>query len=181
MLCTGNEESDIIIIAQNPGEIKGESWRNLLANEMNKAPQTQECGALMKSLYRLDFESSHGYDVMSKVFGEHWLDDWLYTNAVRCRTKGNAVPSQAMIDTCDTWTRILTTRRKARCVVFIGSIATGQFLGDAAKYVGVGVPKRHPKTRAIMLALPHYVKWHGDDFSTYEQLIKRIKDMKSES
>lgn len=178
VLCTGNEDSDLMVIAQNPGEIKGTTWRNLLAAEMIKAPQSECCGALMKSLYRLDFESSHGCEVLTEVFGNMWLDEWLYTNAVRCRTKNNKSPSVEMVGACNTWTRILLQQRKVRCIVFIGVMAASQYLGENIKYVQNCVPRRHPKTRAVLLALPHYVKWSASDISDYARIIIRMKETK---
>jgi uracil-DNA glycosylase len=166
-----------LVIAQNPGEIHDEPWRLLLAKEMAEAAECKRAITLCQ-LYHLDFRSSNAYNSIAKVFGQDWLETWLYTNAVRCRTVHNEAPDDDMISACATWTRMLATDRKLKGIVFLGAVAVKQMLGDDAKILGIGSLKRHPKSRVVMLALPHFVKWQANELDNYRDLIKKMMEAK---
>jgi uracil-DNA glycosylase len=159
-LYAGSSDPSVLVIAQNPGEIgddKPNAWRfDLLP--LTNAAETASNAEAIKSYYDVDFITSFGHNQMAKIFGDTWLTNgkFMYTNAVRCRTKKNAPPSEDMISNCMGWTAILPL---PKIVVLMGKIAVKQFC------VMVGKPELPPwklvklnKDKRIIhvLTIPHY-------------------------
>jgi uracil-DNA glycosylase len=134
-------------------------------------------GAAIRAWYEADFKTSHGYEVMeSQLFGPGWLDSgtYLYTNAVRCRTEDNAVPSTEMKASCGTWTRMLLDRPSVKGVVFIGRLAVEQVLGSDDDKLPAMTLKKQAKTGLLLLAVPHYSCLTSFDEKEAEAMVKRL-------
>lgn len=145
----------ILIIAQNPGEIRADDRIRHVMTRMQ--PATDEGLDLW---YSIDFGTSPAAAKMGQVFGEDFVlnPDFVYTNAVRCRTRANATPSDEMITNCIVWTKGLIAMHKPRGIVLLGRVAVAQLLGEKEGELPVMTMRKHP-TYGPMLALPHHVKW----------------------
>jgi uracil-DNA glycosylase len=175
VLYAGHGTSPIIAIGQNPGEIKDsdmarQRWLDIFNNLSD-----DNVSKFMPVWYMWDFYDSPGYKRLSQVFGKGWLMDGqiMWTNAVRCRTEGNATPSKEMLKTCKTWTEQLLEDRKA--IIMVGGAARHQIMREEVKKLDWGVPKRHPSL-GLILAIKHYSAWKGDDVKTYRKAVKKLKE-----
>lgn len=154
-LYAGSSDPKILIIAQNPGEIgSGDTWRPILSKYADSIKSANE----LKVIYDIDFVTSHGHTAMESIFGEDWLmsGDFMYTNAVRCRTPGNASPSDQMIDNCMGWTSQLPI---PDLVVLMGGIARKQFCKMVKKpelQAFKVVKFMHNGTNVHVATIPHY-------------------------
>jgi len=174
-LFAGFPEAPILGIGQNPGEIKKtDKQRQIWIKILNFLP-VEVAGTVMPAWYMWDIYDSPGHARMSKVFGKDWLlkYEMMWTNAVRCRTPGNESPSREMVATCATWTQHLLENRKA--IIMVGAVARHQVLGEDAKKLPWGTPKRHPKL-GFLLAIKHYSTWESDDIDLYKEAVKRIRE-----
>lgn len=175
VLFAGNPNAKILAIGQNPGEIKESDTARQRWMDIFNCPYTESVGNYIQAWYTWDFTASPGYSRMAFVFGGAWILDGLvaWTNAVRCRTQGNAAPSLQMVENCRLWTNELLSNREA--VVMVGKVARDAILdGDAAK-LEWGVPRRHPKL-GIVLAIKHYSAWSSRDEAVYAQAFQRVKE-----
>lgn len=154
-LYAGRLDSDYLVIAQNPGEIKaGDTKRGLTAIEaFDKTPEE------LKRWYDWDFGTSHAQRQLAKVFGERWLSDVTYTNAIRCRTLGNAAPSKEMVVACSLWTSLLQHEKKV--LVFVGRLAAVATLGTVGSRLAPFEPVKWKQQ--YIAYLPHYASWRGAD------------------
>lgn len=173
-LFAGSDEPDILVIAQNPGEMK-DDWRFAIA-DYSFAAKTPEA---LKTIYDIDFITSHGYKTMGSIFGEGWLATgrFMYTNAVRCRTPGNKEPSAQMVTNCAGWTSQLPT---PPLVVLMGKTAAYQFCTMVKKPElkpwKIVKLKGHGLTH--IMTIPHYVamKSHKEIEEAHE-LFEKASEM----
>lgn len=175
VLFAGHPDSPIVSIGQNPGEIKKTDTARQQWMHLFDTMPAEIMMPIMPAWYTWDFLFSPGYTRMSKVFGKNWLSNggMIWTNAVRCRTPGNASPSREMANTCITWTQHLLENRNA--IIMVGGLARHQILGEDAKKLPWGIPKRHPKL-GFLLAIKHYSAWKDDDVSLYKEAFKRVRE-----
>ena len=116
VLMAGCKTAPILIVAQNPGEIKPDDRpRVFWSKRMNRyitGPQESLCDDPIQLWYEWDFGTSYAENRLATLFGKGWLssDEYLYTNAVRCRTPGNKAPSAEMVENCYEWTKGLFTK-----------------------------------------------------------------------
>lgn len=127
LLYAGSIKASIVVIGQNPGEIKDfATFRLSQAQETFEAKTYHE----LRTFYQWDFSTSYGAKTLAGVFGSDWLTsgEYMFTNAVRCRTRGNYVPTKFMIDHCRYWTtELLEINRPFRKgIVYISRIALEQ-------------------------------------------------------
>jgi len=177
VLFAGNPNAPIVAIGQNPGEIKAaDKTRQEWIHIFRTLPE-DVVSRVLPVWYVWDFSSSPGYARLAKVFGHDWLLDgsFIWTNAVRCRTERNALPSKEMIDVCGTWTSKLIEGRKA--IIMVGAVSRAQVLGDDAKKLEWGAPKRHP-TLGYILAIKHYSVWRNEaEVESMKKAVDRIKEL----
>ena len=175
----GDFDSPILVVAQNPGEIKsGDLVRKATARNMllkaNRTTADSDISDVILGWYFEDFTTSPGYKEMSKLFGKDWLLSgiYLYTNAVRCRTQFNKSPSSQMQTECWKYTRQLLFDREA--VVMIGSVAKQQVCGTMklTKSVATLVDGKY------YLYIPHYVRWTAPKIEAYQYALRSILDEK---
>jgi len=176
VLYAGYTSAPILAIGQNPGEIKPsdkarQDWMDIFVH----MPDEDLCD-IMPAFYLWDFYSSPGYKRLCNVFGDDWLlkGEMIWTNAIRCRTPGNAQPSDEMLETCKTWTNQLMEGRKA--IIMVGGVARQQVLGEDSVKLEWGAPKKHP-TLGYILAIKHYAArgWR-DDIKMYKQAVDKLKE-----
>lgn len=159
-LYAGSSKPSVLVIAQNPGEIgsdKENQWRFDLA-ALTTAEEFETNAAAIKTIYDVDFITSYGYKQMSKIFGDTWLlnGKFMYTNAVRCRTPGNASPSDEMVSNCMGWTAQLPM---PMIVVLMGKVAMKQFCkmeGKPELEAWKLVRLRKDKGTTYVITIPHY-------------------------
>lgn len=175
-LYAGSDKPSVLVIAQNPGEIKGDEWRLKIADYSFKVKTAES----LKTTYEIDFFTSSGCTTMGKIFGENWLlsGKFMYTNAVRCRTPDNKMPSDTMALNCAGWTAQLPT---PPVVVLMGRMAVSQFCTMVKK------PELKPwkmaklkkgRETVYVLAIPHYVAMKGhDDLNTAKELFEEALEM----
>lgn len=176
----GKFDAPILVIGQNPGEMRGDDtkglwWADKLSFVRTHYPKADTVlGLMVKNWYDWDFGLSHGNDMLEKLFGFGWLESgkYCFTNAVRCRTPGNAAPSPEMIANCAAWTRMLLINRRA--TILMGRVALDQTLGEEAGKLGWGMPRKHPR-HGVMMAIQHYSTWKGDMTSEYRAAVVRIQ------
>lgn len=167
-LYAGNPKAHILVIAQNPGEIGGDEkdkWRKELLPLVTQA-EGDTNALVLKTIYDVDFATSHGYHEMEKIFGTNWLSTgkFLYTNAVRCRTEKNEAPSDEMESNCMAWTSQLPI---PKVVVLMGKVAMRQFCEMVHK-PELDTWKMVKLTRGTKLShvvtIPHYaaIRSHAD-------------------
>ena len=155
-LYAGSSNPQIMIIAQNPGEISDTpegKWRMDLIKLLDDAP-----AETIKTIYDVDFITSHGYSQMEKIFGENWLTHgkFMYTNAVRCRTIDNVPPSSEMEINCMAWTSQLPI---TKIVVLMGKVAMRQFCNMVSKpelEAWKKVKLTRGRTTTYVITIPHY-------------------------
>jgi uracil-DNA glycosylase len=154
-LFAGSSNPTVLVIAQNPGEIGSDDKWRLQLSALVEEGATAEA---IKTVYDVDFVTSHGHAQMSKIFGEGWLTNgkFMYTNAVRCRTKDNLSPQPDMVANCMGWTAQLPL---PNIVVLMGKVAMRQFCElvkkpelDAWKMVKLNKDKR----LIHVVTIPHY-------------------------
>jgi uracil-DNA glycosylase len=174
----------IVVLAQNPGEIKTEdTFRLAMAHQLQLAVRDADVtGDAVEAWYYADFKTSHGHEVISKVLGPGWLESglYLYSNAVRCRTKENAMPPDEWMHACKLWTNVLLRRPETRAVITIGQLAAKQ-LFEKETLPPIGKAVINKKTGWIVLALPHYVKWTIKTVESYAQEVMTITKKVGES
>lgn len=175
VLYAGWPDAPIIAIGQNPGEIKPTDKPRNEWLEIFEHTNEELLSKHMAFWYSWDFYGSPGHARLVKVFGKDWLikGDIAWTNAVRCRTKGNKPPLPAMQTNCTTWTDQLLEGRKA--IIMVGSMARLQVLGKTAQKLEWGSPRKHP-VLGFILAIKHYSAWKGDDAEIYADAVKRVKE-----
>lgn len=173
-LYAGYFSAPVLVIAQNPGEIKpNDKLRLLTADQLKRETEAFVSDVAFWSWYMWDFGTSYGCKTLERIFGKDWLTSgtYVYTNAVRCRTKGNATPSLEMKATCRFWTTEMIKDRKA--IVLIGKLAAEQLLAGDASSISFGEIKKH-KWYGHVLYIPHYSAWkHGDDVR-FRNLVKKL-------
>ena len=181
-LMAGMLTSPILVIAQNPGEIKSDdTFRLGMGNAMQKLVQAPAidpptCAHALYNWYFTDFITSKGYARMSEVFGDDWLfNDFAFTNAVLCRTPGNEAPSSEMIATCATWTRIVAMRPTVKALVFIGKIAAKQHLGEKIDKLPPNTIKFHKESGKFLVYFPHYTIWQDKLIPDYRDTITSLR------
>lgn len=171
-LIAGNAtDPSILVIAQNPGEIHEGDKMRFRAIEMAKAGMFDTPDAV-KALYDIDFGTSPACSRMATVFGEGWFESgrFAYTNAVRCRTPGNASPSAEMVANCSVWTKLVISMLKPRGIILLGNVAYSQLFGDSDVIKPLEM-KRH-KTHGPILRLPHFSAWRYEDSYQMQELFK---------
>lgn len=175
-LFAGNVNAPIMVMGQNPGEIHGDKFRLDMAAEMLKLENIENAGTFIEAWYHADYGSSGNASMVAEVLGEGWLENgtYLYTNAVRCRTEGNHVPTKEMVDTCNTWTRKLFFSHKREGVILLGAIATEQLLGKSIEKLPVGVVRRHPRF-GVLLRLSHPSTWKAKDIKANQVSFEEFK------
>lgn len=172
MYFAGNPKAKILVIAQNPGEIKETDTSHMRAVEyLNSIPHASLNEDILKMWYEIDFISSPAYVTMSKVFGHEWLTDsggiYAYTNSVRCRTPKNSMPKHDMVINCRTWTRNLIGEISPLGIIALGNVAAEQL--NALSMPNESM-KKHPNF-GPMLRLPHFVMWKNEDIERYCELV----------
>lgn len=171
-LYAGPFDAPVLVVAQNPGEIK-EKHRLELADAAHIEAASRADPNVIRFWYDYDFKTSNGFRSLASIFGPDWLStgQYVFTNSVRCRTKGNEAPSTEMVDSCASWTRQLVDGRKA--VIVVGAVARGQLLGAEAEKLPWGTPRK--KGSVIYLAVKHYSAWGGaSEAREYEAAVKRV-------
>lgn len=177
VLYAGNPNAKVIAIGQNPGEIKAtdqdrQFWMTALSRM-----DAKDVASILPAWYQWDFGTSPGHNHMASVFGSSaWLlnGEVMWTNAVRCRTKNNASPPEAMITACNVWTEALLEGRKA--VIMVGNVARQQVLGSEAAKLEWGVPRKHPRFGMVM-AIKHYAAWTSSaETKQYAEGFQRIME-----
>lgn len=178
ILYTGNLNSDILIIAQNPGSfsIKGTYFdegrfaKQLeVANQMKKIeydiyhdPYKGLDEDWLLRQYAWDFGDSYGAKQLSLIFGEGWLNHCCYTNAVLCRTPKNKEPSEQMQKNCREWTLDLIEMHPRKLIVPIGRVAANQVIPRKQIHWGYGIDwgtPRELKSGRYLLPFVHYSAW----------------------
>lgn len=170
----GNPNAPFLAIGQNPGEISLKErdrlyWASMLQRYVEA--DVDLCASTFALWYRWDFGLSYGAKQLALVFGKDWLEtgDWLYTNAVRCRTVGNAYPSKEMIENCTSFTKLLTQEREI--VIAFSSAAAKQL---SALY-SVSLPDAiDVGTKPKLMRISHYTQWSKIDISLYEKTISQM-------
>ena len=167
---TGNPEADIVVIAQNPGEIEpGDEARQwwIKSFEHNKFDNSSK---VMKTFYRFDFEESNAYKAFSSIFGPNWLDYIFYTNSVRCRTQDNEPPTDKEVKICKRWTgkAIKISGKMPKLIVLVGGTARKQILEEDASQLQFGQIKKR-KDQFAVLAIKHYSAWKNDEATGYKK------------
>lgn len=160
-LFAGSLTAKIVVVGQNPGEIHDtDKFRLAMGEEMLRLCNENNAGKFFEAWYRADYGSSGNAKMLSEIFGNDWLNSekFLYTNAVRCRTKANATPGEDMVVACNTWTRKLLFASKRSGVVLLGNIAASQLLGKHVDKLPVNSVRRHPRY-GVLLRLPHPATW----------------------
>lgn len=174
-LFAGSDHPNVLVVAQNPGEIGGgkEDWRFDLGKLASDDP------TVLKTLYDIDFITSHGHNQMSMIFGDGWLTsgEFMYTNAVRCRTPKNARPSDEMITNCSGWTMTLPV---TPVIVLMGRVAVEQF-ARMMKKKEPPLWKRVSLTRGgkvqHIVTIPHYAAMKSKaDFEHARDLVDEAKE-----
>lgn len=173
-LYAGSGDPSILVIAQNPGEIgSDDKWRP----KLQKYAFSLDSAVALKVLYDVDFITSHGYEMMEKIFGEGWFltGKFMYTNAVRCRTPKNGTPSSEMISNCMSWTAQLPL---PPLVVLMGSIARKQFCEMVKKpeldvYKIVKLKREQP---VRVMTIPHYAAMKPKDFDQARDLFEKAME-----
>lgn len=175
VLYAGYPDAPIIAIGQNPGEIKTTDEARNAWLEIFQHSNEEELSKHMAFWYAWDFYDSPGYSRLEKIFGQGWLleGNMAWTNAVRCRTKGNAPPSGNMITACKTWTEQVIEGRKA--IIMVGGVARSQVMGEDARKLEWGSPRKHPDL-GFILAVKHYSAWKGTEAKIYADAVKRVKE-----
>lgn len=176
MYYAGNPQAQILVIAQNPGEVKeSDKMRMRMVEILGNISPAEISGDALKMWYTLDFASSKAYVLMSQVFGENWITEdgiFAYTNSVRCRTPKNLPPNAAMVSACGVWTRKLVAEIQPKGIILLGSLAAQQM---EAESLPVDVMKKHPKY-GPMLRLRHFATWWNpaDTVKRYEELVENF-------
>jgi uracil-DNA glycosylase len=169
----GSPKAPILALGQNPGEIKSsdEQRRVWIETFAQADPGISGPGTAFWDFW--DFIGSHGYQQLTKIFGKDWLMNkkMVWSNAVRCRTPGNATPIDEMIDACSVWTKLMIENRKA--IIMVGNVAKHQVLKEKAGDLDWGIPRRHP-TLGIVLAIKHYSAWKSGDAESYRKAFKEV-------
>jgi uracil-DNA glycosylase len=170
----GGPNAPILAVGQNPGEFKITDKDRMVWSELFKKADPQDVASLMPLWYQWDFSTSPGYHRLEQVFGLDWLTEGIvmWSNAVRCRTKNNAVPEPQMIESCKVWTNSLLDDRKA--IIMVGNLAKHQVLGSEASMLDWGAPRKHPRL-GIIMAIKHYSAWEASDAATYSEAFQRIR------
>lgn len=148
-------DEPILVIAQNPGEIKvTDSQRMWWVERFIREKMDPH---VMTGWYRWDFETSHGYGQFARVFGTDWLDSgkFAYTNSVRCRTPKNERPDDKMLEACKTYTHQLSEGRKA--IIYVGTLAAQLIPERLNAKLKIGVPVK--SRDGLILKIPHYAAW----------------------
>lgn len=180
LLGCGEMNAPILVIAQNPGEIKTDDAHRFFTGQAlaelveRRAPDVENS---ISSWYQWDFGSSLGARRLGEIFGRRWLDSGLfyYTNAVRCRTISNRAPSDEMVENCRRFTMKLIEGRKA--IIFVGRMAVAQLLGEEMNRLRRGELKQHPKY-GLLLAVGHYAAWNThEEIADYVAKANKIKRM----
>lgn len=175
-LFAGSETPEILVIAQNPGEIGDkDKWRLSMGKLLPLADP-----AAAKILYDLDFITSHGHNQMAKIFGEEWLTNgkFMYTNAVRCRTKDNLSPQPEMVNNCMNWTSQLPI---PRVVVLMGNVAMRQFSNMVKKpeLTAWRIVKMKREGEIVhVLTIPHYAAMRShEDIEKARDMFQKVAEM----
>lgn len=175
VLYAGNPDAKIIAIGQNPGEIKAADRDRQFWMDAFKRMDVKDVASILPAWYQWDFGTSPGHRHMASVFGSpSWLLDGgiMWTNAVRCRTKNNASPSDAMVTACNVWTESLLEGKKA--IILVGNVARSQVLGVDAPKLEWGIPRKHPRF-GLVLAIKHYAAWAtAEETTQYSEAFRRI-------
>lgn len=132
MTYAGKLSAPVLVVAQNPGEIKsGDNERRWWLDHLNDK-KTYTSAELMKMWYDWDFGTSSACAKLGHVFGRDWLKSGIYvfTNAVLCRTQHNHPPYPTMIQRCShnlieiikVWMLERDTSKISPIIVAIGNI-----------------------------------------------------------
>lgn len=178
----GSIEAKVLVIAQNPGEIKEtDRFRLMMASSMREYAKRNESFGESEALlrwYQADFASSSMCTRMELVFGKGWISNgkFMYTNSVRCRTIKNEMPTDEMKQNCKTWTDLLIQIFKPKAIILAGNLASSQLLtDDEVLKIDVGTAKIHPKY-GIVARIQHPSIWTEDSIDVNKRLVKRILD-----
>lgn len=178
-LFCGNIKAPIMVIAQNPGEIRSnDKFRLEIGARLLSVTQNDLPDEFLEAWYMSDYVTSQNYATVSKILSGDWLDSgrYLYTNAVRCRTPKNAMPSKEMIQACAVWTRKLYFAEPRLGAILLGDVATQQLLGADESKLKIGRARKHPKF-GILLRLPHPSRWSDADVTAYKEAVKEFDDI----
>lgn len=173
-LIAGKIDAPILVIGQNPGEIKPSDlhrqwWARALTDYVGMK-STEASPDLIHTWYTWDFGTSSGSTKLAGVLGLNWMANGLFTftNAVRCRTPGNESPSNEMIETCEAWTKMLIGQRLG--IIMMGNIARSQILKEDSSKSPWGQVKKHP-TLGLVLSIKHYSAWTGSESDNYHEAV----------
>lgn len=181
LLYAGNESAKIVAVAQNPGEMsdtKQIAFMNAITSMVGD-PEMDEatlCRALY-NVYHIDFTMSSMYATMTKAFGDGWLLDVTYTNAVRCRTPKNEKPSDEMMWACQVWSRKLIERPNVKGVILLGAFARAQLFPGMEDKLGFFTLRRNGPTGRLVLTLPHPAIWKSSDLNNIKNLYTHMKEV----
>jgi len=166
----GNEP--ILIVAQNPGEIRVQDIDRQWWLEHFK--HTQLNAKAFSLWYEWDFITSNGYTRFCDILGPNWLysGHFAYTNAVRCRTHANQSPSDEMVQNCKAFTLNLMTDRRA--LILVGRVAATQVLGDKPFEWGQIIPLVRKK---FVLPIKHYSAWNYHNQQDVEFYKSAVDDL----
>lgn len=154
----------VLVVAQNPGMARYKETFDII-ERMNRSTDAKEIQDLYERDLRMSYAAKTG---IASLLGSDWLDTFDYTNAVRCRTPDNAMPSPEMIENCRRFTAPLINRYLG--IIFIGVVARDQFRLVTKPYeIGAGQSGRY------YLALPHYAARNIDHRLAKVKLTKFLK------
>lgn len=149
-------EAKVLLVGQNPGWAKDDdAERQWWSRSFAATPPADPTE--FARWYSRDFGSSYAAKALALVLGEGWLESgrYAFTNAVRCRTEGNATPEEAMITSCSIYTRQLLQR-------FTGLLVMGRTALDQLNALLGSLIEPLTLTEAknwVVYAIPHYSAW----------------------
>lgn len=169
----------IVIVAQNPGVITPAVARQPEVRWLKTVADldVEEKGQLLYFAYLFSFLPSRANAVFSSWFGSDWLvsGEFMYTNAVRCRTKNNARPSEEMKGNCHrTWTAPLVNVETTKAVITIGSFAASAVLGAKWRRRTSWYKIASHPALGLVLPLQHYASRSLDPVLT-RKAIKQLR------
>lgn len=171
-LYAGNAFAPVLVVGQNPGEMRDERDIALAECVQNGVDLFDNVDALISAWYNFDFgESKACKAFLSQILGEGWLKTGTYafTNAIRCRTQDNHAPSEEMLYQCMRWTKPLLYGKKV--IITMGNMATTQISEILKHNESISVLSR--------LTIPHYSVWKRsgvNPLAIRRQIIKTLEE-----
>lgn len=172
----GKIDSPILVLGQNPGQIQDSDenrlwWANELKSKLIDATTA-------KMWYDWDYGTSYGQERLSLLFNGNSHDlGYCFSNAVRCRTPGNARPSDEFIINCFDHTKALidlwstyNPDPKKRALIVMGNIARWQVFHEELMPWG----KIKFTDYGHSLAIMHYTAWRSH-YIEYQKTIAELK------